>query len=110
KQPAMGLRFGAGIARNDDDNIVQFQLAPLLSKKYDTQYGLTVPYLAIPFTFINTKHDNFVATNLAVGSEFHYHEWKNATLGGEIGLDMNKSWSYISVFATFPFESSKGFK
>lgn len=109
KQPAMGLRFGAGIARNEDENIIQLQAAPLLSKKYDTEYGLAVPYFALPFTFLNTKDENYVATNLAVGSEFHYHEWKGVTLGGEIGLDLNKSWSYISVFATFPFESSKGF-
>lgn len=109
KQPAMGIRLGAGIARNEDDNILQLQAAPLLSKKYDTEYGLAVPYFAIPFTFLNTKDENFVATNLAVGSEFHYHEWNNVTLGGEIGLDLNKSWSYISIFASFPFESSKGF-
>ncbi|MDG0817317.1 hypothetical protein [Bdellovibrio svalbardensis] len=109
KQPAMGLRFGAGIARDEDENIIQLQFAPLVSKKYDTEYGLAVPYLSVPFTFLNTKKENYVATNLAVGSEFHYHEWNNMTLGGEIGLDLNKSWSYISVFATFPFESSKGF-
>ncbi|QDK37540.1 hypothetical protein [Bdellovibrio sp. NC01] len=109
KQPAMGIRLGAGIARNEDDNILQLQAAPLLSKKYDTDYGLAVPYFAIPFTFLNTKDENFVATNLAIGSEFHYHEWNNVTLGGEIGLDLNKSWSYISIFASFPFESSKGF-
>lgn len=108
-QPAMGLRLGAGIARSHDENIVQLQFAPLVSKKYDTDYGLTVPYLSVPFTFLGTKNDNFIATNLAMGSEFHYHEWKSLTMGGEIGLDLNKSSSYISIFATLPFDSSKGF-
>ncbi|MBO9667392.1 MAG: hypothetical protein J7501_11345 [Bdellovibrio sp.] len=109
-QPAMGLRMGAGVARNEDENILQLQVAPLLSKKFDTEYGMSVPYLALPFTFLNTKEENYVATNLTVGSEFHYHEWKDVvTLGGEIGIDLNKSYTYISVFATFPFESSKGF-
>lgn len=109
KQPAMGLRFGAGVARDEDENILQLQVAPMVSKKFDTDYGMSVPYLAIPFTFVNTKDDNFVATNLTVGSEFHYHEWKSVTMGGEIGLDLNKSWTYLSVFATFPFDSAKGF-
>lgn len=109
RQPALGLRLGAGLSRINSDNIVQLQAAPLLSKKYNTDYGLAVPYFALPFTFNNTKSENFVATNLSVGSEFHYHEWKAVTIGGEIGLDLNKSWSYISIFATFPFESSKGF-
>ena len=109
KQPAMGLRVGAGVARDEDQNILQLQVAPMVSKKFDTDYGMSVPYLAVPFTFVNTKDDNFVATNLTVGSEFHYHEWKDVTLGGEVGLDLNKSWTYLSVFATIPFDSAKGF-
>ncbi|QDK45373.1 hypothetical protein DOM22_09515 [Bdellovibrio sp. ZAP7] len=109
-QPAMGLRFGAGIAREKDENIVQLQVAPLVSKKFDTEYGLTVPYLAIPFTYLNTKDDNYVATNLAVGTEWHHPELKDTmTLGAELGVDLNKSYTYISIFATFPFETSKGF-
>lgn len=108
-QPSMGLRAGAGIARDEEENILQLQFAPLVSKKFDTEYGLTVPYFAVPFTVLNTKSENLVATNLAIGSEFHTVEWKEVTLGGEIGIDLNKSYSYISIFATFPFESQKGF-
>jgi hypothetical protein len=109
RQPAMGLRFGAGYARDESENILELQLAPLVSKKYDTEYGLAVPYFAIPFTFLNTKSENFVATGLTIGSEFHYNEWKNVTMGGEIALDLNKSWPYLSIFAKFPFDRAKGF-
>lgn len=109
-QPAMGVRFGAGWARDADDNQLQLQVAPLLSKKFETEYGTTVPYIAVPFTYLNTKDENFIATNLAVGSEWHHPDLKDTmTLGGEVGVDLNKSYSYISIFATFPFESSKGF-
>lgn len=108
-QPAMGLRAGAGIARDEDENLIQLQLAPLLSKRFDTDYGLSVPYLAVPFTFLNTKEENYVASNLTLGSEFHYVDWKEVVLGGEVSVDLNKSYSYISIFVTFPFESHKGF-
>lgn len=108
-QPAMGLRGGVGIARDEEENILQAQIAPMVSKKFDTEYGMTVPYLAVPFTFLNTKEENLVATNLTIGSEFHSVEWNDVTLGGELGIDLNKSYSYISFFATFPFESQKGF-
>ncbi|MGZ3771305.1 MAG: hypothetical protein ACXVCP_17215 [Bdellovibrio sp.] len=108
-QPSMGLRGGVGIARDEAQNILQAQIAPLFSKKFDTEYGLTVPYLAVPFTFLNTKEENTVATNLTIGSEFHSVEWKDVTLGAELGIELNKSYSYISFFATFPFESQKGF-
>ncbi|XGC82295.1 hypothetical protein ACES2L_07335 [Bdellovibrio bacteriovorus] len=108
-QPAMGFRAGAGIARDEETNLLQLQFAPLVSKKFDTEYGLAVPYLAVPFTFLNTKEENLVATNLSIGSEFHYVDWDQVTLGAEAGVDLNKSYSYISIFATFPFESQKGF-
>ncbi|AHZ84260.1 hypothetical protein Bb109J_c1566 [Bdellovibrio bacteriovorus] len=108
-QPAMGLRAGAGIARDEDENLIQFQFSPLVSKRFDTEYGLTVPYLAVPFTFLNTKDENFVASNLALGSEFHYVDWKEVNMGAEVGIDLNKSYSYISLYLTFPFESHKGF-
>lgn len=108
-QPAMGLRLGAGMARDEGENLLQIQFAPLVSKKFATEYGLTVPYLAIPFTFLNTKEENLVASNLTVGTEFHYNEWDQVTLGAELGIDLNKSFSYVSIFAAFPFESQKGF-
>ncbi len=108
-QPAMGLRFGAGFARDENQNFVQAQVSPLISKKYEIEYGMTVPYFALPFTLINNKDETFIATNVTVGSEFQHREWKTFTVGGEIGLDLNKSWSYVSLFAKFPFESSKGF-
>ncbi len=79
----------------------------LLSKKFDTEYGLTVPYFAVPFTFLNTKEENLVATNLAIGSEYHPNGWEYGTVGAEVGFDLNKSYSYISVFATFPLIAKK---
>ncbi|MEK2687619.1 hypothetical protein [Bdellovibrio sp. GT3] len=109
-QPAMGIRAGIGFARDNDDNVLQVQAAPLLSKRFETEYGLTVPYIAIPFAYLNTKEDNYIATNLAVGTEWQHPDLKDTmTLGGEVGVDLNKSYTYISIFATFPFESSKGF-
>ena len=108
-QPAMGLRVGAGLARDEDENLLHVQIAPLVSKKVDTEYGMTVPYLAVPFTLVNAKDDNFMASNLVIGSEFKPNQWQGVTVGAEIGAELNKSYSYISIFATFPFDSQKGF-
>ena len=72
KQPAMGLRFGFGVARDEDENILQLQVAPLVSKKFDTEYGLSVPYLAVPFTFLNTKEENYVDPFLCSGEVYVY--------------------------------------
>jgi hypothetical protein len=108
-QPAMGIRIGAGVARDEDENIVQIQAAPMASKRFNTEYGMTVPYIAIPFTYLNMDSDNVWASNLAIGSEWHPTDWAYGTIGGEVGFEINKSYSYISVFATFPFDDQKGF-
>ena len=108
-QPAMGLRVGAGIARDESENIIQFQFAPLASKKVDTEYGLTVPYIAVPFTYLNLKNENVMASNIAIGTEFNYVEWNQVKMGAELGLDLNKSYSYISIFASIPFDGQTGF-
>lgn len=108
-QPAMGVRFGAGFARDEELNILQIQMAPIVSKKIDTIYGLATPYLAIPFTFLNTKYDNTVASNFVIGSEFSYFELQQLKVGAELGLELNDSQSYISLYISFPFDSSTGF-
>ena len=108
-QPAMGLRFGAGIARDEDLNLIQLQVAPLASKRYQTDIGLMVPYVALPFTFLNTKEENYVASNIAFGTEYSHPDFEYGFFGVEIGAELSKSYSYISIFATFPFDSQNGF-
>lgn len=109
KQPAMGVRMGLGMARFHEENFLQVQVAPLASKKINTNYGLTVPYIAIPFTYINADHENFLATNIVLGTEFNSPELPGVSFGGEFGLELNRSYTYFSLFATFPFDSKKGF-
>ncbi|MNS56561.1 hypothetical protein D3C72_894230 [compost metagenome] len=108
-QPAIGIRGGVGIAREDSENWLVAQAAPLISKKFDTEIGMTVPYIAIPFNFLNTKEENYTGSNIVFGSELHYNEAPNVKFGAEVGAELNKSYSYISIFASFPFDSSKGF-
>lgn len=108
-QPAMGVRMGVGLARYDEENLLQFQFAPLASKKYNTEYGLAIPYIAVPFTYINADKENFFATNIVLGSEFISSEIPGVKFGGEFGLELNRSYTYFSLFATFPFDSKTGF-
>lgn len=108
-QPAMGVRFGGGVARDEDENIVQLQIAPLASKKFNTEHGMTVPYIAVPFTYLNMDSENIWASNLAIGSEWHPTDWAYGNVGAEVGFELSKSYSYISIFATFPFDDQKGF-
>lgn len=109
-QPAIGVRIGAGLARDDSKNILLAQFAPIVSKKFSSEYGPFVPYLAIPFELINTKEENFASSQVVFGTEYSHPEVDGARFGAEIGFETRRSYSYISAFVTIPFDSSKGLK
>ena len=108
KQPAIGLRVGGGLARDSSENLLHGQVAPIISKKVGTSFGLATPYIAVPFSIVNMQGQNTVGTNLTLGSQLNYEKWQSGVLGAEWSLDLNQSFSYISVFVSFPFESHKG--
>ncbi len=108
-QPAIGIRAGVGIARDESESILLAQISPLISKKTPTDIGLLTPYLAIPLQIINNKKETFTGSNFVVGSEYSHADLPEARFGGEIGFELSKSYSYLSVFVTIPFDSSKGF-
>lgn len=107
-QPAIGVRVGLGVTRESDENWTLGQVAPLVSKKVSTDNGLFVPYAAIPFQFVSMKRENVTSAQFVVGSEWVYPETPDVRYGGEVGIEMNKSYSYVSIFVTLPFDSSKG--
>lgn len=108
-QPAIGIRGGIGVNRINGNNGIDLQVAPLVSKKTDTDIGLMVPYFALPLTYTSNSNDSFTRANVAIGSEWHSPQVPEVTFGAELGLDLNRSYSYISAFVTMPFDSAKGF-
>lgn len=105
-QPAIGIRLGAGFTKEGSENMLNTQIAPLLSKKIEADmFGVFTPYLAIPITYVIAKHENYTASNFVIGSEVNASEIPELKFGGELGFDMNRSYSYISLFLTYPFEA-----
>lgn len=107
-QPAMGLRAGVGVARDDSENLLLGQIAPIASKKAQTDIGLFTPYISIPFQFVNNKHETISSSQFVVGSEYSHADLPDARFGGEVGFELSKSYSYMSVYVTIPFDGSKG--
>ncbi len=108
-QPAIGIRVGIGYARDEDQNLLFGQVAPLVSKKTTTDIGLLIPYVAIPLELVNAKSENYSSSRFVFGSEYIHPDLKEVRFGGELGIELNKSYSYLSVYVTLPFDSSKGF-
>lgn len=107
-QPAMGLRVGLGYTRVSNENWMLGQIAPLMSKKVGTDMGTFVPYAAIPFEFVNKKDENITGSQFVVGSELLHPETPDLRYGAEVGFELNKSYTYLSVYVSLPFDSAKG--
>ncbi|MFP5519651.1 MAG: hypothetical protein ACLGGX_07085 [Bdellovibrionia bacterium] len=104
QQPALGVRAGLGFARAGDMNNLYFQIAPLASKMVDVEFGVLTPYISLPIEFNSTKEENFMSNRFVFGTEFTSPETPQFKFGSEIGLELNKSFSYISLFITFDIE------
>ena len=104
-QPAIGFKAGVGVARDAGINLLNFQFAPLVSKKVEIEdFGYITPYVSIPLTYTIAKDENFFASNFTIGTEARSSERPELNFGGELSFDMNKSYSTISVFVSYPFD------
>ena len=120
RQPAMGVRGAFIYARNQyndnvngynatiDSDFYDFQIAPIISKLADTRYGKMIPFVSLPITLVNRKDKSYTATQFAVGAEWFSHEKYH--IGAEFDLNLSNSFSAISTFISFPFDSSIGYK
>lgn len=108
RQPAIGFRGALIYARDESVNFYNVQLSPIISKLAETTYGKMIPFVGLPITFVSTKDDSFVASQFAVGAEWFSN--KTVHVGGELDLNLSKSFTAISVFFTFPFDQSVGYK
>lgn len=106
KQPAIGGKLGATFWREGSDSYTTFRIEPLVSKKFDTDIGLVIPYAAFPIMFNNGNNYNKTSLQIAAGAEFHHPETDNMTFGAEFALNARDSFSYISVFATIYVDES----
>ncbi len=100
KQPAVGLKVGGYWWRESSESFTTLRFDPIVSKKFDTEIGLLVPYASIPVMFNSGKDYNKTSLQVAFGSELMHPETDNMTFGAEIGFDGKDSFSYVSGYVT----------
>lgn len=110
KQPALGAKVEAIYGRESSDSFASFRFHPLVSKKYEIDYGWITPYASLPISFTTYKNNTDTQFNIVLGSEYKNTDYQNWEFGGELGLNGNKSFTYISVWATVFLDDDKGFK
>lgn len=109
-QPAIGGRVALWYARVKGVNVTTAQLAPLLSRKVDTEHGVFVPYVALPLNFANGGGTSTTGIQLTLGSEWRKPEWPNMLMGAELALNLDKTYSALNAWVAFPFDGERGFK
>lgn len=109
-QPAMGIKGGLWYARWQEENWLTLQVAPLASRRLQTEHGVLIPYIALPINLVSRKERNFTGVQVAFGSEWKHPTWEHLLLTGELAISLNDSVSAMTIGLSFPFDGQRGFR
>lgn len=107
KQPAIGADAGVIIARYDGDTKISFRLHPLVSKRFESEVGDFTPYASLPIGVTTSTLDGtYTPVQLVGGTEFRSMNYPNVSYFAELGINLNKSFSYVSAALAYRFDDS----
>lgn len=110
KQPALGLRTDLVFGRDMDETFWTLRVAPLISKRVDSDYILFTPYLSPTLGFAGAKGKSETFSQLILGSEIRPHDMDRFVFDIELGSNLSKSFSYVSFNVSYLLEGNSGGK
>lgn len=105
-QPAIGGSAGVLYARVADETEFSLRFHPFVSKRFETEVGDLTPFVSLPLGVTTRDDDTFVPVQLAAGSEWKTLHWENLRFMAELGLNVSKSFSYISFGLVYEFDDT----
>ncbi|MCM2280997.1 MAG: hypothetical protein NDI61_04035 [Bdellovibrionaceae bacterium] len=105
-QPAIGGSAGVLYGRAGDETELSLRFHPLVSKHFETEIGDLTPFVSLPLGITTRDDDTFVPIQLAVGSEWKTLNWENLRFMAELGLNINKAFSYLSFGLVYEFDEA----
>ncbi|PWU17183.1 MAG: hypothetical protein C5B49_09385 [Bdellovibrio sp.] len=109
-QPAMGLRADVNFGKKNDSTLSAIRVAPLISKGVQTELVTFVPYAALPLGLASVDSTSSFMMQLALGSDIKPDAWKTVMFNVELGANITKAFSYLSINAFYLFDGGAGFK
>lgn len=106
RQPAIGGKVEVIYARVGSNSTTALKLHPLISKKYEIDYGTIVPYGSIPIGLFTTSANSDTSIQLVGGAELWPLEYKKWKFSAELGVNMNKAFSSISGTVIYLLDDS----
>ena len=108
EQPAIGMTAGLTFARIDGLNELSVRFNPFVGKMYQTDYGNISPYASLPTGIRSYNGETTFPIQFALGSEFEPNKFEHIRFIGEIGFNIHKAFTYITVGATFEIDEENG--
>jgi hypothetical protein len=106
-QPAIGADIGALIARVGGETETNIRFHPLASKRFEAEIGDFTPYASLPLGVTwRTGGETTVPVQLVGGTEFRSLNHPNISYFGELGVNINRSFSYLSAAIAYRFDDS----
>lgn len=96
RQPAIGGKLEVIYSRVGNLSATALKLHPIVSKKYEIEYGTLIPYGSIPLALFTTAANSDTSLQLVGGAELLPAEYRKWKYSAELGVNMNKAFSYIS--------------
>lgn len=109
-QPAIGARTDLTFGSVQDVTTTVFRLAPLISKGFQTDLVFFTPYAAIPIGLASGGGASNVFAQLAIGSDIKVDSWENLLFNVELGSNLSKSFSYLSLNMFYFIDAKDGIK
>lgn len=108
-QPAIGFNAGVVYARDEDASDFTVRFEPIVSKKFEGDWGSVTPYGSIPIGFQHRSaaqyvddHNN-ITIQVAAGAQVDVKQIPDWGFLAEVGIDLNKTFNYLSFGAAWYF-------
>lgn len=107
RQPAIGITLGGLLASYSEPGVgsnTEFaaRATPFISKSFEAELGQFTPYAALPFGVRTYDGESDSTLQLTLGTRFIHPEMLGAHYFAEVGFDLDNTFAYISLGATFP--------
>lgn len=103
-QPAIGVLVGGTFARLNGVSRLTARVAPIISKKFEMNFGELTPYGSLPIGFGAIDGNNITPVQLVGGAELKPSGLQNISFMAELGVDINDAFTYFSVGASLSFD------
>lgn len=114
KQPAMSLSGGVSIARyrfgNETANDLSLRVHPIISKKFNMEFGDLTPYAGLPLGFRTVEGESDLVSQLTIGVQVKPNRFDYISFVGEIGFDIDNAFTFLSLGMNLSIDPDQGIR